>query len=132
LRDKAQELFDELDRVISLSQEASLAAVARIQDDTVVTKQVPDLGRVRAIAAIYFPSSMKLIEEFEAQNLKVADMVVTQAKEAVEGGKAGLDTLKALPMIMAVKHQEHASSFARQMRDLIGTTVPKVELDLTA
>lgn len=129
LRAKAQELFDELDSIIRQSQEASLAAVARMQDAAVKAKPVPDLGRVRAIAAIYFPTSLPLIENFETQHQQVTEFIVGEAKKAVDAGGQELETLKGLPMVMTVKYQQFASKFVREMREHLATNVPKIDLE---
>ena len=129
LRDKAQEFFDELDRVVKESQSATMSAVLRIKDDTVESKAVPDLGRIRAIAAIYFPTSLGLIESFETELSTLAQSVVTGAQEAVDSGERGLGTLKALPMVMATKHQQFAARFVAEMRAHLAKNVPKIELD---
>lgn len=129
LRDKAQELFDELDRLVYQSQKASLAAVAKLKDDTVEAVPVPDLGRVRAIAAIYFPSALPIIQEHEARHQQVMQVVVDEAKSALGQGAQGLETLKALPMFMTSKYQEFASNFVVAMRAHLATEVPKLELE---
>ncbi|MGB3710434.1 MAG: hypothetical protein WA985_01970, partial [Erythrobacter sp.] len=82
LRDKAEELFDELDLFLSESEDASVAAVARVQDDAVETKKVPDLRKVRAIATIYFPSSLELIEKYENDFSELMQWVVDESGKA--------------------------------------------------
>ena len=129
LRDKAQELFDELDRVIKESQAASLSAALKLKGDNVESTAVPDLGRIRAIAIIYFPSSLALIENFEAELNALAQSVVREAEGAMESGENGLKMLKALPMVMATKHQQSTARFVAQMRDHFAKNVPKMELD---
>ena len=129
LRDKAQELFDDLDRVIKESQTASLSAALKLKGDNVESTSVPDLGRIRAIAIIYFPSSLPLIENFEAELNALAQSVVGEAEGAMESGEKGLKMLKALPMVMAIKHQQSSARFVAQMRCHFAKNVPKMELD---
>ena len=129
LRQKAQELFDELDRVIMGSKAASISAFARVKDDTVESKAVPDLGRIRAIAAIYFPSSLPLIEKFEKEHAATTANIVKSVDDAVAAGDKGLGTLKALPMIMTSQYQEFASRFVNEMRLHLAEQVPKITLE---
>jgi hypothetical protein len=128
LRQKAQELFDELDRLVNESQQASLSAIARLQDKSAASKPVPDLGGVRAIAAIYFPSSLSLVDAFENENQQILKSIADQAKVAVDDGEKGLGALQALPMIMAVKYLEFAGKFVRKMREHLKNNVPQIEL----
>lgn len=129
LRDKAQELFDELDRVIKESQAASISAVSRLKDDSVALIPVPDLGRIRAIAAIYFPSSLGLIENLEIEHVELGKEIVEHVQNAVEAGEKGLGTLKGLPVVMAARYQEFAARFVATMRTHLIENVPKIELD---
>ena len=129
LRAKAEELFDELDRFIAKSHEASLAAFAKMQDQNVETKAVPDLGRSRAIAAIYFPTSLPLIDKFESDNVELIKLVSAQLGSALKEGEAGLASLKALPMAMAIRHQEMSSKFVLDLRKHLAENVPKLELE---
>ena len=129
LRDKAQELFDELDRVIKESQVASMSAISQLKDSSIESKAVADLGRIRAVAAIYFPSSLTLIENFEAELNTLGQSVVETAQEAVNSGEKGLGTLKALPIVIATKHQQFAARFVAEMRMHLAKNVPKIELD---
>ncbi|QUL38934.1 hypothetical protein [Erythrobacter sp. JK5] len=129
LRDKAEELFDEIDSYVSGYQQASVSAVARLKDETVEVRGIPDLARIRSITAIYFPSAMPLVEDFEKQNRVLMTAIVEQAKTATEQGAAGLDTLKGLPMIMTVKYQQLASEFIPKLRGHIATETPKLGLE---
>lgn len=129
LRGKAEDLFDELDQFVAKSQVASLAAVAKMQDDTVEAKQVPDLGRVRAIAAIYFPTALPLIDTFENENLEFMKWIGTQTESALKDGEAGLSVLKSLPMVMALKYQQRGSKFVSDLRKHLADKVPKMELE---
>ena len=129
LRAKAEELFDQLDQFVAKSQAASLAAMAKMQDHTVEAKQVPDLGRVRSIAAIYFPTALPLIGTFETENLDFMKWVVTQTEAALKDDAAGLDVLKGLPMIMAQKHQQQGSKFVSDLRTHLADNVPKMALE---
>lgn len=131
LRDKAQELFDELDRVVLESRRASMSAVARLQDKTAENVPVPDLGRVRAIAAIYFPTSLELIEAYEERHSKLMMLMVEEVKNAVGNGADGLDTLRALPMITTVQFQKFTSDFVNEMRKHLADNAPKLELTET-
>jgi len=129
LRNKAEELFDELDQFVAKSQAASVAAVAKMQDDTIQAKHVPDLGRVRAIAAIYFPTALPLIDAFETENLELIKWVGTQTEAALKDGDAGISVLKSLPMVLALKHQQRGSKFVSDLRKHLADNVPKMELE---
>ncbi len=128
LRDKAEELFEDLDRFFRESREATLSVVKKIIDDGVETKGVPDLGRVRAIAAIYFPTTLSLIGEFELAQINMSKFAIEQAKKAMETSDGGAAILKALPMVLTVKHQESATNFVNQMRDKLCSSVPILEM----
>lgn len=129
LRGKAEELFDELDQFVAKSQSASMAALAKMQDETVEAKQAPDLGRVRAIAAIYFPTALQLIDTFETENLEFMKWVATETETALKDGKAGLEVLKSLPMVMALKYQQRGSKFVSDLRKHLADNVPKMKLE---
>ena len=129
LRNKAEELFDELDSFVLKSQGASIAALARMQDSGVEAKPVPDLGRVRAIAAIYFPTSLTMIDAYEATNLEALRSIAEQTEEALKAGEKGLATLRGMPMKMAIEHQQAAASFVAELRKHLSENVPTLQLE---
>lgn len=128
LREKGQELFDELDRFIREAQKASIFAIKQIQDKNAVSTPVPDLGRVRAISVIYFPVCLDLVDSFEIKHSNLFLEISNTAKKAVADGDAGLDQLKALPLLMTSLYQKLASDFVRQMRVNLAKNVPRMEL----
>ena len=66
LREKAQELFDAIDTLVSKSQASTLSALARLKDESSAEAiPVPDLGNIRGLSTIYFPSLLDRIAKFE-------------------------------------------------------------------
>ncbi len=102
--------------------------MARFKGDPVEAVPVPDLGRLRAIAAIYFPTSLTLIRSFEERQENFGKFVMDEAKKALGDGAAGLEALKALPMIVTSQSQALAMEFVREMRAHLTMNVPKLEL----
>jgi hypothetical protein len=130
LRAKAEELFDELDKFVWQASDASVAAMAKLQGQEGEMKKMPDLGRVRAIAVIYFPTALDLINSFEADTLNLFKVVAEESGKAVEKGGEGLSLLKGLPMITAVKYQELATKLVGDLRNHLAVNVPKLKLEL--
>ena len=124
IRDKAQELFDELDRITSVSGQASTRVLERLKDENLEARQVPELGRVRAISALYFPGSLPLIQTFEDEAGKLMEEVVKLA----ENTAANADRMKGLPVLMTLKHQKLASKFVRSMREHVNGVLPKLDV----
>jgi hypothetical protein len=129
LREKAQELFDELDRMIKESQAASISAISRLEGGSDTHSAVPDLGRIRAIAAIYFPSSLGLIDSFEEEHRKLSSEIYDILKDALNSGEKGLGILRGLPMVVTTNYQQFASRFVSEMRSHLVDNVPKMELE---
>lgn len=129
LREKAEELFDELDLLVTASQAASITVIAMAKGDDVAAKPVPDLGKARSIAAIYFPSALDIIGDYEKQNLEFMNWVVSQTEEAIKAGAQGLGTLRGLPMIVTIENQKRAVMLVNDLRAHLSANVPKLELD---
>ena len=129
IRNKAQELFEELDRLSHESAKASVRAMEKLKDDSLDSIPVPQLGQARAIAALYFPSSLKLIEDFEEKHGALAKKVFEEADKAIKAGDQGVDVLKALPIIMITQFQSLANDFVFEMRAHIIDQLPKMLSD---
>lgn len=128
LRDKAQELFDELDRISSQSGKASMSTISRLNKEANnAIVPIPELGRVRAITAIYFPSAMDIVTKFEADHVQLMQSVGQEAAQYVLEGQAGLEKLKALPMRATSEHLKLTLKLTKEMREHISGVVPKLQ-----
>lgn len=124
LRDKAQELFDEIDRLIRDAGQASIRAIQKIKDDNAEPLPVPDLGRIRSISAIYFPSCLELIQTFEAKH---SESVRTSVRMVVEESKKNYpasDVYKMIPVMMVTEFQTLSTDLCKEIRDRIASEVP--------
>ena len=69
LRDRAQDIFDEIDIVVRKAQLASISALQILTDRHANQPEVPepvaDLGRLRGLVAIYYPSALPILTQFE-------------------------------------------------------------------
>ena len=127
LRDKAQELFDEIDAMVSASQASMLSALARMRDKAASeTIPVPDLGRIRAISTVYFPVLFERISKFEADTGAFYKKVVEMAEGSLKTGEEGLETLKSMPFVMTGQYQTLTAELATDLRAQLRGVVPKL------
>ena len=79
LREKATELFDELDRIIRQSNQANISALASLSQDQPEIAPVPDLGRVRMLVSVYFSDLAALVQAYDdavsQETAKLADEI---------------------------------------------------------
>jgi hypothetical protein len=129
VREKAQELFDELDRVVRDSAKASVRAMERITNKDLEAFPVPDLGKIRAISLTYFPDLMNAISSFEIKHAALAEKIIAEARAATDKGDAGLDILKALPVLMVTSYQEVANDLVKAIRTDISQHIPTLKLE---
>jgi hypothetical protein len=126
LREKAQELFDEIDRMVSQSAASCTSALVRMKDEGAQIVPVPQLGRIRTICAIYFPAVLPHIAMFESDHREYLMKVREIMEEALKQGDEGVETLKGLPILMTVQYQQLATKLASDMRDHLHQAVPKL------
>ncbi len=124
LREKAEELFDELDRVGNQAAQASVRSLQMISNASLEAIPVPDLGKIRAITTMYFPNSMITIENFEKSHSEETRKIVESLKRSVASGKNNPDEIKGLTVLMTTTYQSLASECIRKIRSEIAGTVP--------
>lgn len=116
MRDKAQLLFEEIDSLVRESQLASVDAIGRLKGDkTDIPRPIPDLGRVRALVAIYFPSASQMVADFEAKSRSHISRTNDMVKKIMDES-GSVDKLSGIPALLATTHQGYVSEFASELR----------------
>ena len=128
LREKAQELFDELDRVAHAAAASTTRTLERLNKKDLEIIPFPDLGRIRAVAALYFPSTLPRIEQFETQYGEGLASIVSELRSKNDEGKADADYINGLIVVMMTQAQQIAAKFVREMRMLLTDKLPSFEL----
>jgi hypothetical protein len=123
LRDRAQDIFDEIDVVVRKSQLASVLAMQNFAgtqgDQPNKLESVADLGRIRGLVATYYPTALPILAKFEFESDSLIQEIQTQLKLSVKDGVPDNKLLKALPAMMATSHQKIVSSLASELRNHI-------------
>ena len=126
LREKAQELFDAIDTLVSKSQASTLSALALLKDESSAEAiPVPDLGNIRGLSTIYFPSLLDRIAKFEEDYGVVIKKVVDVAEDVMKG-TSDASSLKAMPFLMTGQYQSLITDLARDLRSQLRVAVPKL------
>ena len=129
LRAKAEELFAAIDDFIAGVSDSTRSAMGQLHKEKVEPQQLPDLGRVRSIALIYFPTSLDLIEAFEADTIEIARDIAEESIAALDAGPAGVDTLKRMPLIITHRYQWRSTKLIVDLRNHLSANVPKLHLE---
>ena len=124
LREKAEELFDELDRVGQQAAQASVRSMQMISNKSLEAIPVPDLGKIRAIATMYFPTTTKILESFEKSHSDETRKIFDEIRESVDRGRADPDEIKALTVLITATYQSLASECIKKIRIEVAQTVP--------
>jgi hypothetical protein len=128
LRQKAEELFSEIDTLASLSGRASVRIVEQLMDDSLETIPLPDLGRIRALSTVYFPKLLPHLDRFQADIKKSNADLIPQIRQA--GDALDADKIRGIGVIMVIEHRESASKLAQAVHHEMREISPKFEGDL--
>jgi hypothetical protein len=126
LRDKAEQLFQELDRIQAQSRLSMSSILASVKNPLTEIVPMPDLGRVRAIISVYFPTASPIVKALE--NLKDSkgkvfmDYVLEQAKnnDLTENRTNGLQ------LFLVSDHSANLANFVAKLRSHVSEIVPRV------
>ena len=127
LRQKAEELFAELDAVTHISGKASLRTVERLQDGTLEAISLPDLGRVRALATVYFPKLLPHLDQFQTEINGLWKELIPDLGAASKALDA--DKIKGLGVVMVLQHQQISTRLVQAVRLEMIEITPKFESD---
>ncbi len=127
VREKAQELFDELDRLTGKSHEAVIAYMKTATQETPDSLPMPDLGRIRAISTIYFPECQAAISEFEEEAAKRGKASMELIAELNKEGTLTADAIKVITIQTITDHQSSSGKLAKRLRQQLGTTIPRLK-----
>lgn len=123
LRDRAQDIFDEIDIVVRKSQLASISALQSLADrhgnQPEVPEPVADLGRLRGLVAIYYPSALPILTQFELQNVNLLESVQKEFTSSIKNGAPDINVIKALTAAMPVNHQKIVDLLSTNLRNHI-------------
>jgi hypothetical protein len=127
LRDKAEELFEELDRMQQGSRRAMLSVMASVRDPSEQVQPIPELGKIRAIVCVYFESASKIVNEFERQRDSSGQIFMDYTKEQFEQKCLTEDRTKMLQLYMVSEHGKNLSAFVTKLRSHVSHIVPRVK-----
>lgn len=125
LRQKAEELFSELDALADKSGKASIRVVERLKNEALDTIPLPDLGHVRALAIIYFPKLLPHLDQFQTDIDELWKKLIPdlgKASEALDAGK-----IQGLGMVMVIQHQQISTKLVQAVRREMVEVTPKFE-----
>ena len=129
LRAKAEELFEELDRVGLQAGQASVRSLQMIKDKSLQALPVPDLGKIRAIVVMYFPDAIQIIENFENSHSTATKGIFNSLKECLESGRDNPDEIAVLGVMLTTTYHSLASKYVKEMRAAVAGSVPLLHLE---
>ncbi|KLI64975.1 hypothetical protein [Aurantiacibacter marinus] len=126
IREKAAELFDELDRMVAESHSANIAVFRNLAEKNVPPSPLPDLGRIRMLVGIYFPEAMPTVEGYEERCAVVSSSVTKDLDGALKSSDGG-DRIKALTAVMVSSQNEETRKFVRNLRAEVAQNIPRLK-----
>ena len=121
MRDKAEQIFEEIDKFLVASRNASLSAFrllgpAELRDQTPAVPMA-DIGKIRALIATYYPNGLPLIEEFDAEVKRASDVVLGQIKAEQKKDGPKPDAIRGYTAMLAADRGVTDASLAKKLRD---------------
>jgi gas vesicle protein len=127
LREKAEQLFDELDKIQDQSRKSTMSVMASVTNVQQEIIPVPDLGKVRAIVSVYFFTASKIVSDFENHKDSSGKVFMDYTKEQFEKKAMSADQTKALQLIMVAEHSKNLTKFTSDLRAHVSTVVPRLK-----
>lgn len=124
-RQKAEELFSELDALTGKSGKASIRAVERLKNAELDPIPVPDLGHVRALAIIYFPELLPHLDQFQTDIDELWKKLIPDLGAASEALDA--EKIQGLGVMMVIQHHEISTKLVKSVRREMVKVTPKFE-----
>ena len=128
LRDKAQEPFDELDRLTAQAHGASVSAAQLLNDPEAEIQAAPDLGRIRAITAVYFPECEGPVLAFENKVTASGAKTINLMHEFQQNDTLTGDSIRAITLSHVSQHHNASQELAKALRKQISLVVPRLEV----
>ena len=125
LREKAADVFDELDRIVSQSHSANIAALQNLNGEDVKTSPFPDLGRLRMLTTVYFPQTLDIVSKYENERQKLSIELGKKISEQIPKNEP--NAIKAINVVMMSKFADAATKFVREMRLALASVAPKIQ-----
>jgi hypothetical protein len=125
LRQKAEELFAELDTLALHSGQASVRTFERLQNKELDAIALPDLGRVRAIATIYFPKLLPHFDRFQDEQKSFTEKIIPDLGRA--GEASDYAKIKGITAMLMLNHQEIVTKLVQDIRREMVEMTPKYE-----
>lgn len=125
LRDKAAEIFSEMDRIAMESHQASIAVIKNLIEENGVPSPLPDLGKVRMLVAVYFPSLKGLVDSYES---RVRELEKELAQEISKANQSyDVAAFKRATAIIVQKRNQQAFEFVKSIRSEITNKLPRLK-----
>jgi hypothetical protein len=133
MRDNALELFEELGRIRDGTRESTSASLKQVTDSEAEVVAIPEIGRVRAIATIYFSNICPLLDEYELKKKALQDEYMQNFDELAKRLVANRKTpeemrheSRMLGAYYATAHAVELDKLSKEIGDKIGGEVPKI------
>jgi hypothetical protein len=123
MRDKAEEIFQEIDRFLSETyasiQNARIHSknlIDHVQSDKQNNIQRPaNLGKLRALVATYYPSAILIIDDFDKKVQTTADEFVKLAETKNNNNDINLNDITAYHVLNATNRGKIDTDFANSL-----------------
>jgi len=125
-REKASEVFEEVDHILNQSHRAlisSLSGWASEAEDK--PERIAELGKLRSLVATYFPDCLKLLDNFDAKSGEIFDRMGTAVTGAGKGKLPEADAIRAIRALAVGEHQRLVIKFAKELRIAMTNEVKK-------
>lgn len=123
IRDKAEEVFQELDRFLNDSRAASSGAMQWFQSDTYDPpndlKRPADLERLQALIATYFPNAIPILDVFDDEVQSLANEFSKQMKIEMSKGGPSPDALKGYNAFFASSRATVDANMVKNLRQFM-------------
>lgn len=126
LRGMAAELFNELDRIVHESNQSNISAIKRLIDNNAEPFPLPDLGKIRMLVSVYFPTASEIVTRFEKESDALSDQLAKEIENAVKQSSSA-EKIKVLNGVLVTQRNKQAYSFVKEMRTHMANVIPRLQ-----
>ena len=127
LRLKAEELFDELDRLNQHSHASLMSVIKVYKGKAGDVLPVPDLGKVRAIVTVYFPSAQSIVDDFETERARISGLFIEYFQQQMKDGGLRDVQISQMQTLMITNHQKIIAEISKALRAHVSAVVPRLK-----
>jgi hypothetical protein len=129
LRDKAEEIFQQLERVNAACGDALVHAVKLLKPDqeppAPSSRAAEHIGRAKALVSMYFPNGLVFFDEYE-KSMALASAPVREIFDKVEQGKLDTAAINGTHIMLAFEYQRVAGALTKNLSEFMREAAQKL------